>query len=122
MIPYRRTDEVVYVVERQPPYTVVNVVADELPVSPVLIGMPGALIMHALEPEQITLLDTFSRALTTVRVGAPVVIRYRPARYYNMVRVAEVVDRGPEHRELYVFCHREAASPYDPARDVRTRR
>jgi hypothetical protein len=121
--PGRIVDEATYVVERRPPFRVVDVCAvRDLPISPALIGMPAALIIHSFEPEQPTLCADLVRAFSVVRPGEPIVRKYRAARYQNRVRVAEVVDRGPTHAYLYVFCHDEPPTPTDPVRDGTRRR
>jgi hypothetical protein len=114
--PGRALDEVTYLVERTPPYRVTACIPandGEMPIAPVLLGLPAEFILRVLEPEQPTLLSLVASAIRDVRVGRPSLIRYRAARYGGAVRLLEIVDRGAEHPTLYAFCRVEtAAVPY----------
>jgi hypothetical protein len=108
----RKDDDVVYEIERQPPYRVVKVqpLKGDTPVTPALVGMPAGFIVKILEPELPTFLEQLTGALAAVKPGKSVILNYRSARYGSTVRIAEVVDRGPDHEHIYVFCRSE--KPY----------
>jgi hypothetical protein len=56
-----------------------------------------------MKPDQPRLAREFCDALRTVAPDTPTELRYRSA-YHGVIRVATIVDLGPEHDRLYVLC------------------
>ena len=100
----RPHDATVYEVSRTEPFRLLRTrQAHETPVTPVLLGRTVSTVISVLEPEQPSLAGRLIQALRRVRVDAPVRLEYRSSRH-GAIRVAVIVDEGPEHPYLSIFC------------------
>ena len=95
----------VYEISRTEPFRLLRTrQAHEAPVTPVLLGRTVSTVISVLEPEQRGLAARLIEALRSVRVNEPIRFEYRSARQRAM-RVAIIVDEGPEHPYLSIFCN-----------------
>ena len=94
----------VYEISRTEPFRLLRTrQAHDTPVTPPLMGRTVNTVMSILEPEQPGLATRLIQALRSVRVDEPIRIEYRSSRH-GAVRVALIVDEGPEHPYLTIFC------------------
>jgi hypothetical protein len=93
----------VYEVSRDEPFRLRHVRASDTPVTPALLNRTVTTIVGIMEPDQPRLAREFCDALRTVAPDTPTELRYRSA-YHGVIRVATIVDLGPEHDRLYVLC------------------
>jgi hypothetical protein len=99
--PHHRT---VYEVSRTEPFRLLRTrQANEPPVTPPLLGRTVNTVVSILEPEQPVLAARLIQALRRVRVNEPIRLEYRSSRHGTM-RLALIVDEGPEHPYLSIFC------------------
>ena len=96
----------VYEVSRDEPFRLRHVRASDTPVTPALLNRTVTTIVGIMEPDQPRLAREFCDALRTVTPDTPTELRYRSA-YHGVIRVATIVDLGPEHDRLYVLCREE---------------
>ena len=101
---YHPHDATVYEVSRTEPFRLLRTRhAHDSPVTPPLMGRTVNTVISVLEPEQPGLAARLIQALRRVRVDAPVRLEYRSSRHGAM-RVAVIIDEGPEHPYLSIFC------------------
>jgi hypothetical protein len=94
----------VYEISRTEPFRLMRTrQAHDTPVTPPLMGRTVNTVMGILEPEQPGLAARLIQALRNVRVNEPIRLEYRSSRH-GAVRVALIVDEGPEHPYLTIFC------------------